>query len=131
MQPRRVDGYVAFVDPAVVLCEVVADPADPRNRIGARRGAASVGIRPVWKRVPCRVASEAGRRKRNRSNPSEPVKSQALPVAPRILICDFNGGDPLGILVSEFRRHPQTQRKAEGVRQRRAAVLGGEQRLRM
>src|SRR5258706_5352244 len=36
----HVDGYVAFVKPAAVLCEVVADPEDPRYAIMAenRRG---------------------------------------------------------------------------------------------
>jgi agmatine deiminase len=29
----HVDGYLAFVRPATVLCEVVADPADPRYAI--------------------------------------------------------------------------------------------------
>ena len=31
----HVDGYVAYVKPATVLCEVVADPADPRYPIMA------------------------------------------------------------------------------------------------
>jgi agmatine deiminase len=31
----HVDGYVAFVTPATVLCEVVADPQDPRHAIMA------------------------------------------------------------------------------------------------
>jgi agmatine deiminase len=31
----HVDGYVAFIKPAAVLCEVVADPADPRHAIMA------------------------------------------------------------------------------------------------
>jgi agmatine deiminase len=31
----HVDGFVAFVRPATVLCEVVADPADPRYPIMA------------------------------------------------------------------------------------------------
>ncbi len=31
----HVDGYVAFVKPATVLCEVVADPEDPRRAIMA------------------------------------------------------------------------------------------------
>ena len=31
----HVDGYVAYVKPATVLCEVVADPADPRFPIMA------------------------------------------------------------------------------------------------
>jgi agmatine deiminase len=31
----HVDGYVAFIKPAAVLCEVVADPLDPRYRIMA------------------------------------------------------------------------------------------------
>ncbi len=31
----HVDGFVAFVRPATVLCEVVADPADPRHAIMA------------------------------------------------------------------------------------------------
>ncbi len=32
----HVDGYVAYTKPATVLCEVVADPADPRFRIMAQ-----------------------------------------------------------------------------------------------
>jgi agmatine deiminase len=31
----HVDGYLAYVEPATVLCEVVADPADPRHAIMA------------------------------------------------------------------------------------------------
>jgi agmatine deiminase len=31
----HVDGYLAYVKPATVLCEVVADPADPRHAIMA------------------------------------------------------------------------------------------------
>ncbi len=31
----HVDGFIAFIKPAVVLCEVVADPADPRFAIMA------------------------------------------------------------------------------------------------
>src|SRR5258708_4179676 len=32
---RHVDGYVAFVKPATVLCEVVADPEDPKRAVMA------------------------------------------------------------------------------------------------